>query len=344
MKRKYRFSLWPFLLSGLLLLGACQTEESAGESSTNSATESTDSTDSTGTASSSTTSTATISTSDLFSDRDLDPSYDESEAVSIQFDGDTVTCSSSAVTISDGTVTITAEGVYRLSGTWEEGQVLIDAGESDKVQLVLDTVSITSATSAAIYAKEADKVFITLADGSENTLINGGEYVAIDDNNIDAVIFAKTDLTLNGSGQLTVEANAGHGIVSKDDLTITGGTYQIDAASHGITGKDSLSVADGTFLITSGKDGLRAENADDTSLGSIYLAGGTYQIESQGDAISGAAALCRLTAARLPSRPATAALRSPWIAAIRWALAKGLGLPMTARRKKKKPTVRVYKA
>ncbi len=98
------------------------------------------------------------------------------------------------MTISDGTVTITAEGVYRLSGTWEEGQVLIDAGESDKVQLVLDTVSITSATSAAIYAKEADKVFITLADGSENTLINGGEYVAIDDNNIDAVIFAKTDL------------------------------------------------------------------------------------------------------------------------------------------------------
>ncbi len=101
----------------------------------------------------------------------------------------------------------------------------------------------------------------------------------------------KPTWTLNGSGQLTVEANAGHGIVSKDDLTITGGTYQIDAASHGITGKDSLSVADGTFLITSGKDGLRAENADDTSLGSIYLAGGTYQIESQGDAISASGAL-----------------------------------------------------
>jgi hypothetical protein len=112
-----------------------------------------------------------------------------------------------------------------------------------------------------------DKVFVILAEGSENTLANGGEYIAIDDNNIDSVIFAKTDLTLNGSGSLTITARAGHGVVSKDDLVITGGSYTITAASHGLSGKDSIAIADGTFAITSGKDGIHAENSDNASLG-----------------------------------------------------------------------------
>ncbi len=186
---------------------------------------------------------------------------------------------------------ISKEGVYLLSGTLTDGQIVVNAADTDKVQLVLDGVDITCADSAVIYALEADKVFLTLAEGSENTLANGGSYVAIDDNNIDAVIFAKTDLTLNGSGSLTIQAQAGHGVVSKDDLVITGGSYTVNAASHGITGKDSLSIAGGTFSITSGKDGLHAENTEDAALGSLYLADGTYTIQAQGDAISASGAL-----------------------------------------------------
>ena len=167
----------------------------------------------------------------------------------------------------------------------------MDAGDTDKVQIVLCGADITSATSAAIYALAADKVFITLADGTENHLSNGGEYIAIDENNIDAVIFSKTDLTLNGTGSLTIQAQAGHGVVSKDELVVTQGSYTITAASHGLSGKDSIAIAGGSFHITSGKDGIHAENSDDTSMGFLYIADGTFTIAAQGDAVSASGAL-----------------------------------------------------
>lgn len=232
-----------------------------------------------------------IDTTSLFSDRDLEGTYEASEAVAIVLNGDSAACDSDAVTVEDGQIIIGEEGIYRISGTLTDGQIVVNADETDKVQLVLAGADITSSTSAAIYALEADKVFLTLEEGTENTLTNGGEYLAIDDNNIDAVIFAKTDLTLNGSGSLTIQAQAGHGVVSKDDLVITGGSYTITAASHGLSGKDSVAIADGTFAITSGKDGIHAENTDDASLGYLYIADGSFTIQAQGDAVSANGAL-----------------------------------------------------
>ena len=232
-----------------------------------------------------------IDTSTLFSQQDLDGSYDASQAVAISLQGDTAACDDPGVIMDGSTVTITAEGVYILSGTLYDGQIQINAPDSAQVQLVLNGVDITSADSSAIYALEADHVFITLADGSENSLSNGGAYLPIDENNLDSVIFSKTDLTLNGSGSLAIYAEAGHGIVSKDDLIITGGTYTIEAASHGMTGKDTFCIADGTFTITSGKDGLHAENTEDSTLGSLYITGGTFTIAAQGDAVSASGAL-----------------------------------------------------
>lgn len=238
-----------------------------------------------------TTQISAIDTSGLFSDRDLDGTYDESEAVAIQLSGDTASCESDSVAIDGSTITIAAEGVYLFSGTLTNGQIIVNADETDKVQLVLAGADITSATSAAIYALSADKVFITVAEGTENVLTNGGAYTAIDENNIDSVIFAKTDLTLNGSGSLSINAQAGHGVVSKDELTITGGSYTITAASHGLSGKDSVAIANGTFAITSGKDGIHAENSEDASLGYLYIADGNFTIVSQGDAVSAQGAL-----------------------------------------------------
>ena len=232
-----------------------------------------------------------IDTTSLFSNRDLEGTYEASEAVAIVLNGDSASCDSDAVTVEDGQIIIGEEGIYRISGTLTDGQIVVNADETDKVQLVLAGADITSSTSAAIYALEADKVFLTLEEGTENTLTNGGEYLAIDDNNIDAVIFAKTDLTLNGSGSLTIQAQAGHGVVSKDDLVITGGSYTITAANHGLSGKDSIAIADGTFAITSGKDGIHAENSDDASLGYLYIADGSFTIHAQGDAISANGAL-----------------------------------------------------
>ena len=233
--------------------------------------------------------TATVAAVDsgaLFSKRDMDAGYDESAAVSIRLGGDTALCSSSAVAIDGGEITLLAEGVYILSGTLTEGQVVVDAGDGDKVQIVLSGADITSAASAAIYCREADKVFLTLAAGTENSLSNGGSFQPVDDSNIDAVVFSKTDLTLNGSGSLTVTSPEGHGIVSKDELTVTGGSYTLTADRHGLTGKDSVAIAGGSFNITSGSDGIHAENADDAAKGFLYIADGSFNIDAQGDAIS----------------------------------------------------------
>ncbi len=280
MKRSKR-GLTAILLCALLVFTGCSGEAAGGDISN------------AGTSAGSTTapSASAIDLSSLFSDRDLTGTYDESEAIAIQLSGSSAACDADSVSIEGGTVTITAEGVYLLSGALTDGQIVVNAADTDKVQLVLSGADITSATSAAIYALEANKVFVTLAEGTENALSNGGEYIAIDDNNIDAVIFAKTDLTLNGSGSLTISAPAGHGVVSKDDLVITGGSYTIDAASHGLDGKDSVAIADGSFAITSGKDGIHAENSDDLTLGTLYIAGGSFAITAQGDAVSAQGAL-----------------------------------------------------
>ena len=226
--------------------------------------------------------TGTFSSADMFTERDLAGTYEESGAVYVTLSGDGIIGETDGVAINGQTVTITAEGTYIFSGTLSEGQIEVDA-DNAKVQIVFDNVDITCASSAAVYVKSAEKVFVTLAEGSQNTLRNTDEYVAIDDNNIDAVIFAKSDLTLNGTGSLTIVSAEGHGIVSKDDLKITGGTYDITAAGHALSGKDSVRIADGTFILTAEKDGIHAENADDEEKGYIYIADGDFAITSDGD-------------------------------------------------------------
>ena len=224
----------------------------------------------------------TFSSADMFTERDLAGTYEESGAVYVTLSDDGITGETDGVAINGQMVTITAEGTYIFSGTLLEGQIVVDA-DNAKVQIVFDNVDITCASSAAVYVKSAEKVFVTLAEGSQNTLRNTDEYVAIDDNNIDAVIFSKSDLTLNGTGSLTIVSAEGHGIVSKDDLKITGGTYDITAAGHALSGKDSVRIADGTFILTAEKDGIHAENADDEEKGYIYIADGDFTITSDGD-------------------------------------------------------------
>lgn len=226
--------------------------------------------------------TGTFSSADMFTERDLAGTYEESGAVYVTLSDDGITGETDGVVIDGQTVTITEEGTYIFSGTLSEGQIVVDADDA-KVQIVLDNVDITCASSAAVYVKSAEKVFVTLAEGSQNTLRNTDEYVAIDDNNIDAVIFSKSDLTLNGTGSLTIVSAEGHGIVSKDDLKITGGTYDITAAGHALSGKDSVRIADGTFVLTAGKDGIHSENEDNEEKGYIYIADGDFTITSDGD-------------------------------------------------------------
>ncbi len=225
-----------------------------------------------------------LDASEMFTDRDKEVGYDEESAVKISLSDSGIECDGTGVSVEDGIVTITEEGTYIISGTISEGQIVVDADDA-KVQLVLNGVDITSSDSAAIYVKSADKVFITTTEGSENNLSTSGEFTADGDTNVDAVIFAKDDITLNGLGSLTINSAYGHGIVSKDDLKITSGTYNITAASTGLTGKDSVRIADGDITITSGKDGIHSENEDDTDKGFVFIAGGTINITCEGDGI-----------------------------------------------------------
>lgn len=184
-----------------------------------------------------------------FTDREKSGSYKASEAVKITLNKTTATVSGSGAKADGSTITITEEGVYIVSGTLEDGQIIVDASDSDKVQIVLDGVHINCETNAAIYVREADKVFITLAENSSNTLGGGNEYTQIDDNTVDGVIFSKSDLVCNGTGSLTIEADYKHGIVSKDDLVITGGTTIV----YGPTSDgDSALDYDGSAIVTGG--------------------------------------------------------------------------------------------
>lgn len=224
--------------------------------------------------------------SELFSDRDYETDYDESTAVQIRLNGSRAEADADSVQIDGSTVTITDEGTYVLSGTLDDGMIRVEAENTDKIRIILNGVTISSSTSAPIYVKQADKVFITLAAGTTNTLTNGGTFTAIDENDIDAVIFSKDDLTINGSGSLTVQSPAGHGAVSKDDLVITGGAIQITAAGHGLSANDSIRIADGSFRIQAGSDGLEADNDTDATLGFVYISGGQFDITAGADGIN----------------------------------------------------------
>ena len=219
-----------------------------------------------------------------YSDYELDDSFDRQSAASITLSGSIAQSNGSGVSINNATVTISKEGCYLISGELEDGQIIVDAGDSDKVQLVLDKASIHCSTGSAILVRNADKVKVTLAADSENELSDGTEYQT-DDDNPDAALFSKDDLVINGSGSLTVQGNYKHGIAGNDDLVITGGRLTVNSLSHALRGKDSVAILDGTFVLTSQKDGIQASNTEDSTKGWVQIDGGNFTIQSSGDGI-----------------------------------------------------------
>ncbi len=229
---------------------------------------------------------ATINTDEMFTNRDNDISYNVRESAIVTLDGDRAVCNSSGVIIEGSKITVTDEGDYIFRGALNDGMIIVNAKATDKLRIVLDGADITSKTSAALYVMQADKVVLTLAEGSENSLSSGETFVQFDENNIDSAVYSRDDLTLNGRGSLTVNSPAGHGIVSKDDLVITSGTYNVTSSSHGICANDSVRIANCTISVKSGKDGIQSDNNNDVSRGYVYIKDGKFSIISQGDGIS----------------------------------------------------------
>lgn len=227
-----------------------------------------------------------LDTTDVYSDRDQSGDYDVSDATAITLADGGTTVTGSGVTVDGSTVTITQAGTYVVSGTLSDGQIVVDAADDAKVQIVLSGTSVTSADAAAIYVKAADKVFLTLAEGTTNALATTGSFAdAGDGNNVDGAVFSKADLTVNGSGSLSVSSAQGHGIVCKDDLVIYGGTVDVTAAGHAIQGKDSVAIGAGTLKLTAGTDAIHCANDEDAEKGWVYVSGGTITATATSDGI-----------------------------------------------------------
>lgn len=208
-----------------------------------------------------------------------DVTWDSSSEVTIDLSNPTAT---DGVTVSDGVITITNAGNYKLTGTYE-GQIKVEAADSDMVRLILNNATITNSTGAAINVVEADEVVIYTASGTTNTVSDGSSYSDTASGSPDAAIYSKSDLTLAGEGTLKVEGKYEEGIHTSDGLVIASGTLEVNAANTGIKGKDYVDILDGTITVTATKDGIKATNDTDGNRGWVRLSGGTVNISAGDD-------------------------------------------------------------
>lgn len=215
--------------------------------------------------------------SDQFTADDLNANWDHSGATEITLTGDSGSVKGSGAYMYDGDIHIVYAGRYILSGELTDGSVIIDAEKSDKIWILLDGVSLHCNDNASLIIERADKVFLTLADGAKNSVSSGTEYTAeAISAGIDGVIYSRDDLTINGTGSLSVTAGYRHAIVCNDDLVITGGNIEITAPQDGIHANDSARLANADIMINAGDDGITVSNDDET--GYIYIESGSITI------------------------------------------------------------------
>lgn len=285
MKRKKIIGMLSIVMSTSILITACTT----GKTATNVVPTVETITEGAAVETSSETDNSTTDTDVVveYSKKDMDPTFNLETAAKINFSGTSTSVSGEGLTVAENIVTITAPGTYVVTGTISDGQIIVNAGDEEDVVLVLSGVNLTNTSTAPIYVMNADKTVITLAEGTINTITDGGNYVFSDaeTDEPNAAIFSKDDLTINGTGTLTVNGNYNHGIFSKNDLKITGGTINVTSVNDAIKGKDLVAVLDADIMINAGGDGIQSSNAEDASKGFILIEGGTFNITAGTDAI-----------------------------------------------------------
>lgn len=209
--------------------------------------------------------------SGLFKKREITGTFDEGEAIPLTVDNPD----------------ITQAGTYIVSGAFKDTTITISVADTDKVQIVLDNAAIENGNGPAIYVAQADKVYITAKEGTENVISDGSDYVYSLDEKADGAIFSRADLAINGAGSLTVTGNCKHGVVSKDDLVLAIDHLAVNAQSTGLSGKDSLRIGWGEIHIISGGDGMKSDNQEDTDKGFVYVADCDLTIQAGKDCIQG---------------------------------------------------------
>ena len=212
-----------------------------------------------------------------YSEQDL--SWDTSSETAIDLSNPTAT---DGVTVEDGTLTITKAGTYKLSGEYQ-GQIKVETADSDAVRLVLDNANITNSSGAALNVVNADEVILYSASGTTNTISDGADYTATGEDDPDAVVYSKADMTIAGEGTLKVNGNHEDGIHTSDGLVIASGTLEVNAANTGIKGKDYVDILGGTINVTAQQDGIKSTNDTDEGQGWTRLSNGTVTVNAGDD-------------------------------------------------------------
>lgn len=232
--------------------------------------------------------TTTTLASDIitYEEDDFYSDWANENPIYIALSGTNAEVEGTGVASNDGEIKITEAGVYVLSGKLD-GQIVVDVQDEDTVKLVLNGVDIKSKDSAPIYIKNAKKTIISLNEGTKNQLTDGDTYIFSDTEAEEpsSAVFSKDSLTINGSGSLIINANFKDGMVSKDDLRITGGSITINSKDDGIIGKDIVIVKEGSISIQAGGDGIKSTNDSDTQNGFVAIEGGIFNIVSGSDGL-----------------------------------------------------------
>ncbi|NIK71320.1 carbohydrate-binding domain-containing protein [Paenibacillus sp. BK720] len=283
MNNKQRLGKLAFILLCAAALSACNSQTNAGTNATGSA----GSSNSGGTAAAVQTASYQLDDTVEYDEDDTYADWSASDATSIALSGTTATVDGSGAEVKDGVITITAAGTYVASGKLDEGRIVVDAADKGVVRLVLNGAEIHYSKSAPIYVEEAGKLILSLPEGTNNVVSDGADYVFPDSETDEpnAAIFSKDDMTINGTGKLTVQGNYNNGIASKDKLKITGGTFDIQAADDAVMGRDLVAVKDGSFTLEAAGHGIKTTNDTEGEEGIIVLEGGTYSIQSGKDGL-----------------------------------------------------------
>ncbi|MGO4110481.1 carbohydrate-binding domain-containing protein [Paenibacillus sp. YAF4_2] len=280
MNNKKRISKLAFILLCAAALSACNNNSNAVT------------TGSTGTTNTSETGAVQTASFELdntveYDEDDTYTDWSTADVTTITLSGTSATIEGSGAEVKGGIVTITAAGTYVASGKLDEGQIVVNVADKGTVRLVLNGAEIHYSKSSPIYVEEAGKLILSLPEGTNNVVSDGDTYVFPDDSTDEpnAAIFSKDDMTINGTGKLTVEGNYNNGIASKDKLKITGGTFDIQAADDAVMGRDLVAVKDGQFTLDAAGHGIKTTNDTEGEEGIIVLQGGTYNIKSGEDAL-----------------------------------------------------------
>ena len=263
--------------SNALASGTTAADSSVGTTATTSSATATDTAASNSSFSTNVKSGEKLDVDTHYSEQDL--SWDTSSETAIDLSNPTAT---DGVTVEDGTLTITKAGTYKLSGEYQ-GQIKVETADSDAVRLVLDNANITNSSGAALNVVNADEVILYSASGTTNTISDGADYAATGEDDPDAVIYSKADLTIAGEGTLKVNGNHEDGIHTSDGLVIASGTLEVNAANTGIKGKDYVDILGGTINVTAQQDGIKSTNDTDEGKGWTRLSNGTVTVNAGDD-------------------------------------------------------------